>query len=213
MSKFHAVMACFVGLCLPCGIALAAADLPMKKVDWRPLEKTIPDVSVIDQYGRTVKFYGELVKGRKVAINFIFTGCSSICTPQTAIFRELQKRSRDKDLTLISVSVDPLNDRPEVLRRYAEKFNAESGWTFVTGAPQNIEALLKSLGVFAADRNEHAPTVLIGDENTVRWTRAYGLTPAQQLYDIVSQLYDYKHNFNGSNDRQYESSLPSVTSR
>ena len=107
----------------------------------------IPDATVYDQNGNKLKFYTDLVKGKTVAINFIFTTCTAICPSLTATFRRVQQELGDRvgqDVHLISVSVDPTTDVPERLKEYAAKFKAGPGWTFVTGDKVEIDSVLLS---------------------------------------------------------------------
>ena len=95
----------------------------------------IPDVTVQDQNGKSLNFYSDLVKGKVVAVNFVFTTCTAICPSLTATFRRVQQQLAEQKVQaqLISVSVDPTADTPERLQQFAAKFKAEPGWTFVTG--------------------------------------------------------------------------------
>jgi cytochrome oxidase Cu insertion factor (SCO1/SenC/PrrC family) len=146
----------------------------------------IPDTIVYDQDGKKLRFYSDLVKGKTVAINFIFTSCTTICPPLTATFRKLQQELGDSDVQLISISVDPTTDVPERLKAFSTKFNAGPGWTFVTGDKQEIDLLLKSLGASIRDKNDHSPMVLVGNERTGYWTRTYGLSPVGTLVKVVT---------------------------
>ncbi len=150
----------------------------------------IPDTPVYDQDGRKLNFYTDLVKGKTAAINFIFTTCTTICPPMTATFRRVQQELGarvGRDVYLISVSVDPATDVPERLNAFAAKFKAGPGWTFVTGTQPDISALLKSLGAFAADKNDHTALILIGNESQGYWVRTYGLTSPGTLVKIISE--------------------------
>jgi protein SCO1 len=146
----------------------------------------IPDTVVYDQNGKRLKFYTNLIKGKTVAINFIFTTCTSICPPLTATFRRVQQQLGERnDVQLISVSVDPTIDVPERLKEYADKFKAGPGWTFVTGDKIEIDSLLRALGAAVANKNDHTPTILIGSDSAGYWTRAYGLSPPSRLVEII----------------------------
>jgi cytochrome oxidase Cu insertion factor (SCO1/SenC/PrrC family) len=150
----------------------------------------IPDTRVYDQDGRELRFYSDLVKGKTVAINFIFTTCTTICPPLTATFRRLQQglgARAGRDIQLISISVDPLTDVPERLKSFAAKFNAGPGWTFVTGNKVEINLLLKSLGAAVGDKNDHTPMVVIGNDAASYWTRSYGLTAPTTLLKVVEE--------------------------
>jgi protein SCO1/2 len=162
------------------GAAAAAAAAPQ-----------IPDVPVYDQQGRRLNFYTDLVKGKTVAINFIFTTCTTVCPPLTATFRKVQQEldaRAGREVELISVSVDPTTDTPERLKGFAEKFKAGPGWTFVTGGKPEIAALLKALGAAAADKNDHTPMLLVGNDAAGRWTRTYGLSPASAILKVIDEV-------------------------
>jgi protein SCO1 len=149
----------------------------------------IPDTIVYDQDGKKLRFYSDLVKGKTVAINFIFTTCTTICPPLTATFRKLQQElggRKGSDVQLISISVDPTTDVPERLKAFSAKFNAGPGWSFVTGDKQEIDLLLKSLGASVGDKNDHSPMVLVGNESAGYWTRTYGLAPVGTLVKVIT---------------------------
>jgi protein SCO1/2 len=151
----------------------------------------IPDVTVRTQDGEEKSFYSDLVAGRTVAINFVFTTCTTICPPMGANFGRLQDELGERlgrDVHLISVSVDPTTDTPQRLKAWGAKFGARDGWTLVTGEQQTVERLLKALQVFNADINEHSPVVLIGNDAAGEWTRAYGLAGPKKLEEIVTRV-------------------------
>jgi protein SCO1/2 len=152
---------------------------------------SIPDVEVVTQDGETVHFYRDLVEGRVVAMNFIFTTCTTICPPMGAIFGQLEKKLGDRmgrDVHLISISVDPTTDTPQRLTDWAAKFGRTPGWTLVTGDKATVDSLLKGLQVFTPDFEDHAPVVLLGNEARDKWTRAYGLAPPDKLAEILDGL-------------------------
>ncbi|HLL75605.1 MAG TPA: SCO family protein, partial [Pyrinomonadaceae bacterium] len=131
------------GKCPHCGMNLArggtkaAPSDPTKNAtaESAPLQAMrIPDVPVLDQDGRELNFYSDLVRGKTVAVNFIFTTCTTICPPLGATFARVQRdlgERAGRDVHLISVSVDPANDTPERLKAWGAKFKAAPGWTFV----------------------------------------------------------------------------------
>jgi cytochrome oxidase Cu insertion factor (SCO1/SenC/PrrC family) len=150
----------------------------------------IPDVEVLDQDGNALHFYRDLIKDKTVAINFIFTNCTTICPPLAATFARVQKELGDKvgkDVHFISISVDPLTDTPERLKIWGAKFKAGSGWTFVTGEKQEMDKLLNALGAAVAKREDHTPAVIIGNDAKGVWTRAYGLAKPSQIVGLIVQ--------------------------
>ena len=154
----------------------------------------IPNTRILDQNGKQLNFYNDLIKGKTVAINFIFTTCTTVCPPLTATFRKVQQTASERglDVKLVSVSVDPAIDTPERLRAFAEKFNADTGWTFVTGEKGEIDSLLQSLGVAVTNKNDHTPMILIGNDSLNYWTRAYGLSSPTKLVDLIAEAASRK---------------------
>jgi cytochrome oxidase Cu insertion factor (SCO1/SenC/PrrC family) len=151
----------------------------------------IPDVEVLDQDGQVRHFYSDLVKGKTVAVNFIFTNCTTICPPLGATFARVQRELGEKvgkDVYFISVSVDPLTDTPERLKAWGAKFKAGPGWTFVTGNKEEIDRLLRALGATAARREDHTPSVIIGNDEKDIWTRTYGLASASQMVGVIDNI-------------------------
>lgn len=155
----------------------------------------LPDVEVQDQDGRKLMFYSDLVRGRTVAINFIFAGCTTICPPQTAVLRDVQqawrKSSGDK-LLLISVTVDPWNDQPPQLKAYAKQYDlatgVDQGWVFVTGREQDVRKILAALGALSSGRDNHLNIVWIGNEPRQRWTRAPGFNLPKHYTQLLQDV-------------------------
>jgi len=154
----------------------------------------IPDIQVYDQNGKRLNFYSDLIKGKTVAINFIFTTCTTICPPLTATFRRVQQDLSERGLPvqLISISVDPSTDTPERLRDFSAKFKAGPGWTFVTGEKTEIDSLLRALGVAVADKNDHTPMILVGNDASGYWTRTYGLSSPAALVKVIAEAAERK---------------------
>jgi protein SCO1 len=197
------------GKCPKCGMALrvqtpgstpaeaknaASSDAPGASPG-ASLKMKIPETAVYDQDGRKLAFYSDLVKGKTVAINFIFTTCTTICPPLAANFARVQRIMQERmgrDVALISVSVDPTVDVPRRLKSFLERYHAQPGWTFVTGSKADIEALLGALGASVADKNDHTPMVLVGNDPVGYWTRAYGLSSAPTLASVITKAADLK---------------------
>lgn len=145
----------------------------------------VADVPVQDQSGRTRHFHRDLVQGRLVAINFIFTRCTTVCPLLGTRFAQVRKQLGDDAarIALISISIDPANDTPQELSRWSRAFGAGPGWDLVTGARADIDQLARSLGASAADPASHAPLVVLIDERGAPrpWRRLDGLADAGVL--------------------------------
>ena len=125
-----------------------------------------------------------------MAINFIFTTCTTICPPLGATFARVQKELGERagrDVHFISVSVDPVTDTPERLKAWGAKFKAGAGWTFVTGDKARVDELLRALAASSARPEDHTPMTLIGNDAAGQWTRTYGLARPAQLVKIIDE--------------------------
>jgi len=147
---------------------------------------TIPDVKVTTQDGRTVNFYSDLIKGKVVAVNFVFTSCTTVCPPMGAIFGKLQEQHANEHL--VSVSIDPEVDTPERLKAWSRKFGARPGWTLVTGKKEDIVRILKAMNAYSPDFANHQPVTLVGNDATGTWKRTYGFTSAAKLAAMLGEL-------------------------
>jgi len=135
-----------------------------------------PNVPLTTQDGKTVRFYDDLLKGKSVAINFMYTECTEVCPLETAslvrAYKLLGERA-GRDVVFYSISMDPKRDTPAVLKAYAAKFGAD--WLFLTGKPDDIRLLGKKLGMLrerdGATNSHHAAQLLLGDEPNGQWQR------------------------------------------
>jgi cytochrome oxidase Cu insertion factor (SCO1/SenC/PrrC family) len=153
----------------------------------------VPDVVVLDQDNHPLNFYRDLVQGKTVAVNFIFTTCTTICPPLTANFASVQRKMLkrgEKNLHLISVSVDPESDTPAKLKAYAEMFKAQPGWTFVTGSRSQLEKIWNAFGITGGNKLDHSPTVAIGNDPRHQWTFASGLNSPEKLARVIDSVLD-----------------------
>jgi cytochrome oxidase Cu insertion factor (SCO1/SenC/PrrC family) len=153
----------------------------------------VPDVTVVDQDGRNVRFYSDLVKGRVAAINFVFTSCKAGCPLLSAGFSKFQETLGDrlgKEVALISISVDPMVDRPERLKGWARRFGARPGWTFVTAAEghkADLDSLLKALQVYTPEKTDHAQSVLVVDGDSLEGRTSRKLASPNELEAMVGE--------------------------
>ncbi len=89
-----------------------------------------PNVVLTTQDGKQVHFYDDLLKGKIVVIDLIYTHCVNACPLETARLVQVQKLLGDrvgKDIFFYSISIDPKHDTPKVLKRYARSFTLAQG--------------------------------------------------------------------------------------
>jgi len=159
-----------------------------------------PNVELITQDGKKVHFYDDLIKGKIVAIDLIYTTCHYACPLETARMVQVQKKLGDRvgsDIFFYSISIDPEHDTPKVLKAYMQKFKVGPGWTFLTGKKQDIDLLSKRLGLYSdpsINADGHLPHLLIGNEATGTWVRGSALdNPSFQARMIGEFLDNFKH--------------------
>lgn len=149
-----------------------------------------PNIELITHRGKKVNFYDDLIKNKKVVINFMYARCEGICVPVTANLVRVQKILKNRvgrDIFMYSITLKPEEDTPEALGRYAQKFHVGPGWLFLTGKPSDIERLRRSLG-FAyadpaedADKSNHIGMLRFGNETFARWAACPGQAHADWI--------------------------------
>ncbi|WP_395788570.1 SCO family protein [Aquimonas sp.] len=155
------------------------------------LQLDFPDVELVDASGRSLRYYPELIADRIVAVQFIFTRCKFVCPLLGSHFRRVQELIGEPiggPVRLLSISVDPLNDSPERLQAWAQQHRAGPGWSQLTGGRSEIDTVLKALGAYAADREDHTSFVLVGDARSGDWRRMDGMSAPQSIADEISRL-------------------------
>lgn len=156
-----------------------------------------PNVPLTTQDGDTVHFYDDLLKGKIVVIDLIYTHCVDACPLETAKLVQVQKLLGDrmgKDIFFYSISIDPTHDTPKVLKEYAEKYHVGPGWTFLTGKKEDIDLISKKLGLYTEpdpnDRDGHTPSVMVGNEPAGQWMRNAATDNPRFLSNIIGNWLD-----------------------
>ncbi|MDA0653337.1 MAG: SCO family protein, partial [Proteobacteria bacterium] len=139
-----------------------------------------PNVPLINQDGKTVRFFDDLLKDKVVMINFIYTNCPDVCSVETARLLNVQNILGDrvgKDIFMYSITIDPDHDTPEVLKKYKEKYDVGPGWNFFTGKEDDILLLREKLGLYAegldakGPSTDHNVSLVIGNQRTGKWMK------------------------------------------
>jgi protein SCO1/2 len=154
-------------------------------------QRYFTDTVLVDQDGERVRFYTDLLKDKTVIIDTFFATCQASCLPMNRNLAQIQEGLGDrlgKDVHILSISVDPTVDTPTLLKAYARKLNAKPGWYFLTGDKENVEFMLKKLGQFVDDKNDHLNIFIIGNNRTGLWKKAFGLAKSEELMKIVESV-------------------------
>jgi protein SCO1 len=190
------------GSCPKCGMTLKKKSTEPEaapSVDVNSSSSRFPNVELITQDGKKVHFYDDLIKGKVVAIELMYTTCRYNCPLETARLVQLQKMLGDrmgKEVFFYSITIEPEIDTPKVLKAYTEKYHIGPGWTFLTGKPADIKLISKKLGLDSLpdvnDPDGHTPHLLIGNDATGLWMRNSGLDNTKFLSMKIEQLLGYR---------------------
>jgi protein SCO1 len=138
-----------------------------------PSYGVVPDFALTDQSNQPF-LSSNTLRGKVWIADFIFTNCAGPCPRMSAQMRQVDTALRPdiKDLRLVSFTVDPARDTPEVLARYAERYQAEPGvWFFLTGSQATLHNLARNvflLGDVNGDLEHSTRFVLIDRQSRVR---------------------------------------------
>jgi protein SCO1/2 len=159
----------------------------------------LPNVELITSDNKKVHFYTDLVKDKRVVIQFMFARCKDICPEITHHLTEVQKMLDGRvgrDIFFYSITLSPEEDSPRDLKAFAKKHGVGPGWTFLTGKPADILLLRKSLGFFYndpkedADRNNHSGMLVVGTEPLMRWAMCQGGAKPEWIATVIQTEAD-----------------------
>jgi protein SCO1/2 len=151
----------------------------------------VPDLEVTDESGRTRRFLSGVIGDKLAAVTFTYTTCTTICPVLEGVFQSLQKRLGERlgaEVVLVTITIDPVNDIPPRLAAHARKLRAAPGWTFLTGAKDTVNLLLKGLEVYSPDLLNHPPTVFVVDGRRGVWNRLYGFPSPAVVEGLLDEL-------------------------
>ncbi len=171
-----------------------------------------PNVPLVTQDGENVRFFDDLIEGKVVAINFIYTTCPDTCPLETAQLLKVQSILGDrlgKDIFFYSITIDPETDSPQVLKEYKDRFGAQ--WTFLSGKKADIIQLRRKLGLFVEEiqdgSNNHNVSMIIGNQATGRWMRR---SPMENPYMLADQLGNWLNDWKAPQRKADYASAPQL---
>lgn len=158
-------------------------------------DRYFPNVALRTHDNRDVRFYDDLIRGRIVTINFMYAECDGVCPGITANLvkvQELLGRRVGRDVFMYSITLEPEHDTPAVLQDYARDHRVKSGWTFLTGRPDDVDLLRRTLGfvdpdpVVDEDKSSHIGNIRYGNEPLMLWAACPGLASARWIAESIS---------------------------
>lgn len=154
------------------------------------------DLPLVDRNGRRVRLVSDVLDGRVAVISFVYTTCTTVCPVTSATFARLQSELGERlgrEVVLVSITVDPLRDTPARLKRYAAQHGAGEGWMWLTGAKADLDAVLKGMGAYTPNYQDHPAMVLVGDARRGEWKRYFGFPSVKELRASVDALGGQQH--------------------
>lgn len=161
------------------------------KAEAESVQLKLPDAPLIDRDGRGVRLQSDVLKDHIVVMDFVYTSCTTVCPVVSAILSRVQEALGDRvgrEVRLVSLTVDPVRDTPARLKSYSAKHGAGPGWTWLTGAQQSINDVLKGVGTYTPNYEDHPAVILVGDARTGQWSRYYGFVDPKVLLAQIDAL-------------------------
>lgn len=184
-------------------------------------DRFFPNVELTTHEGKKVRFYDDLIKDKIVVINFMYADCEGICPAITANLVQAQKLLGERvgrDIFMYSLTLRPEKDTPEALKHYAKMHRVKPGWLFLTGNPEDMEKLRRSLGFSTSnlkldqDRKNHIGMVKYGNERRQWWGMCPGKARPGWIVESILWMDDTKQklsqNVSEARDKRQESLQP-----
>jgi len=188
---------------LPLGLALASAALA--RPAWAqkagtpltPAEREakgrnyFTNVQLVAQDGRPMRFYDDVLKGRLVLVNFVFTECGDACPLITALLLQTRQLlgAQASEARFVSITVDPERETPQTMAAFAKKHSAvDPEWLWLSGSKANIEQVTKRLGAYTDTRETHFTGLLVGNLRTDRWVKMRPDAPPQLIAEQLRRV-------------------------
>lgn len=150
------------------------------------------DLELQTHDGRRVRFYSDVLEGKTVLINVIYTNCQDACPMITQQLNEVRKRIPElfgKQVHFVTLTSDPTRDTPRALKAFAQKQSADvQGWTFLTGPKDHVDHILKKLGQFSEHLEGHSTLMIGGNVSAKRWSKIRADAPVTAITLRLAEL-------------------------
>jgi protein SCO1/2 len=144
---------------------------------------TVPDVVLVNQEGAKVRFKGYIETDKPVILDFIYGTCTTICPVLSAGYSNLQRKLGPdiRKVRLVSITIDPENDTPKIMKEYLARYRARPGWDFLTGSRADIDIVMRAFDAYIPDKMSHYQLTLIRSPKNGQWTRIKELISGSDL--------------------------------
>lgn len=177
--------------------AATTAQTQSAKARRRIQEQHLPNIPLITHEGKRVLFYDDLVKNKKVSMNFFYTRCDEICPLVMANLAKVQRLLAshiDRSFQMYSFTLKPDEDTVEDIREHRRALGAKPGWTFLTGKPQDLETLRAAIGfkypdpAIDKDKTQHIGNIRYGNEPLMLWSACPGMAHAEWIAETLQWM-------------------------
>ena len=150
----------------------------------------IPDVTLVNQDGEKISLTALLNGEKPILLDFIYATCTTICPILSVGFSHFQLKlgpEADK-VQLVSISIDPDNDTPKIMREYLKRYKSQPGWDFLTGKRQDIIQVMKAFDAYVVNKMNHYPMTILHSPGSDEWVRIDGLLGVSDLMEEYRKL-------------------------
>lgn len=167
---------------------LSAGDVGAAPVKYKRTRESysVPPVTLVNQDGKKVDLQELLLRSKKpVLLDFVYATCTTICPILSVGFSNFQKELGKEagNVALVSISIDPDNDTPPVMKEYLKRYRARPGWDFLTGKREDIIAVMKAFDSYVVNKMNHYPVTILRGPGEASWVRIYGLLGTADLME------------------------------
>lgn len=149
---------------------------------------------LVDQNGNRVRFYSDVLKGKLVVINTMFTSCTDACpliTEQLNRVRAALGANFGKDVQFVSISSDPERDTPAAMKKFAQKNKGDvPGWVWLTGKKEDVDHILKKLGQWSQSVEAHSTQLIAWNFNNDRGRKMLPNIPPETIALQIRMLLE-----------------------
>jgi protein SCO1/2 len=160
-------------------------------------QQHLPNIPLVTHEGKRVLFYDDLVKNKKVSMNFFYSNCNEVCPLVMANLAKVQSllgNHVDRSFQMYSFTLKPDEDTVEVIRNHRRSLGAKPGWTFLTGKPQDMETLRAAIGfkypdpAIDKDKTQHIGNIRYGNEPLMLWSACPGMAHAEWIAETLEWM-------------------------
>jgi protein SCO1/2 len=182
-----------IGLFVALGLLLPVDSRPAPqatKYSRSVADYSIPDVTLVNQDGARVRLTQFLSSDKPVLVDFVYATCTTISPMLSAVFSNFQKKlgADTRSVQLVSFTIDPENDTPELMKDYLRRYAAKPGWDFLTGSRKDIDRVMKAFDAYIPNKMSHFPITFLKGPGKGKWVRIYGLLGTSDLIREYQQV-------------------------